>query len=95
MASMLSLAAIRTNVVVVSCMGNEAAGRTHISGEALSSVSPYTIELNVGKKEKGFSMEIWANTLDVLISFSNISVGRECAKIICKNRHDKCVKVYI
>lgn len=66
MASMLSLVAIRTNVVVVSCMGNEAAGRTHISGEALSSVSPYTIELNVGKKEKGFSMEIWANTLDVL-----------------------------
>jgi hypothetical protein len=35
-------------------MGNEAAGRTHISGEALSSVSPYTIELNVGKKGKGF-----------------------------------------
>ena len=76
LASMLSLAAIRTNVVVVSCMGNEAAGRTHISGEALSSVSPYTIELNVGKKEKGFSMEIWANTLDVL-SVSVISPSGE------------------
>ena len=70
LASMLSLVAIRTNVVVVSCMGNEAAGRTHISGEALSSVSPYTIELNVGKKEKGFSMEIWADTLELLsVSF--------------------------
>ena len=43
LASMLSLVAIRTNVVVVSCMGNEAAGRTHISGEALSSVSPYKV----------------------------------------------------
>ena len=84
MASMLSLVAIRTNVVVVSCMGNEAAGRTHISGEALSSVSPYTIELNVGKKEKGFSMEIWANTLDVLsvsvISPSGESVPRLSAR---------------
>lgn len=84
LASMLSLVAIRTNVVVVSCMGNEAAGRTHISGEALSSVSPYTIELNVGKKEKGFSMEIWANTLDVLsvsvISPSGESVPRLSAR---------------
>ena len=76
LASVLGMAARRTNVVVVTCMGNEANNRAHISGQAQSSVSPYTIELSVGIQDRGFAMEIWANTLDVL-SVSIISPSGE------------------
>lgn len=66
LANVLNSAAKRLNTVVAACMGNEANNRTHVSGVAQSDTVPETIEINVGRGEKGFVMELWANTLDVL-----------------------------
>lgn len=66
LSSLLNVAAKRLNMVVAVCMGNEANNRTHVSGTAQSDTVPSTIEVNVGREEKGFVMELWASTLDVL-----------------------------
>ena len=87
-ASVLSGAALRTNVVVVTAMGNEANSRTHISGTAVSNVNPYVCEVNVGKGEMGFVLELWASTIDVLsVSFLSPS-GESVPRIPAKNRTD-------
>ena len=74
-------------------MGNEANTRGHVKGVAESETNPYTIELNVGNSEKGFVLEIWANTLDVL-SVSIVSPSSESILESCKRRRDDQIKLY-
>lgn len=66
LSDLLNSMARQVNTVVVTCMGNEANSRTHISGVAASDVVPSSIEINVGSNERGFALEIWADSLDIL-----------------------------
>ena len=62
----LSYIAKQVNVVVVTPTGNEANNRGHVSGVAASSTESSQIEINVGANERGFAMEIWAESQDIL-----------------------------
>jgi len=66
LANVLEYAGRLPNIVVVTCVGNEANQRMHAYGEATSLEKPDIIEVNVGEGEKGFAMEIWVSTQDVL-----------------------------
>lgn len=55
-----------TNTCVVVPAGNEAVSRTHFSGYAGVVPESRTMEINVEKRGKGFTTEIWAKSLDVL-----------------------------
>lgn len=74
--SVLSTFAKQGNNVAVTCMGNEANTRGHVTGNVSSSTEPQEIEISVGSNERGFSMEIWADSLDVL-SVSIVSPSGE------------------
>lgn len=63
---LLNTLARQVNTVVVTCTGNEANNRTHTSGLAVSDTEPSEIEITVGAGERGFVMEIWAESLDIL-----------------------------
>lgn len=65
-ADLLNTLARKVNTVVVTCTGNEANNRTHTSGLAVSDTEPSEIEITVGAGERGFVMEIWAESLDIL-----------------------------
>ena len=65
-ADLLNTLARQVNTVVVTCTGNEANNRTHTSGLAVSDTEPSEIEITVGADERGFVMEIWAKSLDIL-----------------------------
>ena len=65
-ADLLNTLARQVNTVVVTCTGNEANNRTHTSGLAVSDTEPSEIEITVGAGERGFVMEIWAESLDIL-----------------------------
>ena len=65
-ADLLNTLARQVNTVVVTCTGNEANNRTHTSGLAVSDSEPSEIEITVGADERGFVMEIWAESLDIL-----------------------------
>lgn len=65
-ADLLNTLARQVNIVVVTCTGNEANNRTHTSGLAVSDTEPSEIEIIVGADERGFVMEIWAESLDIL-----------------------------
>lgn len=65
-ADLLNTLARQVNTVVVTCTGNEANNRTHTSGLAVSDTEPSEIEITVGVGERGFVMEIWAESLDIL-----------------------------
>lgn len=65
-ADLLNTLARQVNTVVVTCTGNEANNRTHTSGLAVSDTEPSEIEIAVGADERGFVMEIWAESLDIL-----------------------------
>ena len=65
-ADLLNTLARQVNTVVVTCTGNEANNRTHTSGLAVSHTEPSEIEITVGAGERGFVMEIWAESLDIL-----------------------------
>lgn len=65
-ADLLNTLARQVNTVVVTCTGNEANNRTHTSGLAVSDTEPSEIEITVGAEERGFVMEIWAESLDIL-----------------------------
>ena len=65
-ADLLNTLAMQVNTVVVTCTGNEANNRTHTSGLAVSDTEPSEIEITVGAGERGFVMEIWAESLDIL-----------------------------
>lgn len=92
LANVLSLAAARTNVAVVTAVGNEADNRTHVSATAVSDSSPYVCELNVGADEEGVVIELWAGTMDILsvgfVSPSGEIVARIPAKENVVNTHD-------
>lgn len=92
LANVLSLAAARTNVAVVTAVGNEADNRTHVSAAAVSDNSPYVCELNVGADEDGIVIELWAGTMDILsvgfVSPSGEIVTRIPAKDNVINTHD-------
>src|SRR5699024_11069462 len=62
----LNDAAARKNTVVAVAMGNEANTRTHYEGKAISDQVPDSIEINVSGEDKGFVMELWADSLDIL-----------------------------
>lgn len=55
-----------TNTCVVVPAGNEAVSRTHFCGYAGIAADSKTMEINVDKRGKGFVIEIWAKSLDVL-----------------------------
>ena len=65
-ADLLNTLARQVNTVVVTCTGNEANNRTHTSGLAVSDTEPSEIEITVGADDRGFVMEIWAESLDIL-----------------------------
>lgn len=65
-ADLLNTLARQVNTVVVTRTGNEANNRTHTSGLAVSDTEPSEIEITVGADERGFVMEIWAESLDIL-----------------------------
>lgn len=92
LANVLALAAARTNVAVVTAVGNEADNRTHVSATAVSDNSPYVCELNVGADEEGIVIELWAGTMDILsvgfVSPSGEIVARIPAKDNVINTHD-------
>ncbi len=74
--SVLSYVADIPGVAVVTAVGNEANARLHTFGRINSQEEPSQIEINVGDGEKGFVLEIWASTLDVL-SISLLSPSGE------------------
>lgn len=92
LANVLALAAARTNVAVVTAVGNEADNRTHVSAVAVSDSSPYVCELNVGPDEEGIVIELWAGTMDILsvgfVSPSGETVARIPAKENVIEAHD-------
>lgn len=66
LADMMNTAAKRQRVSVVTCVGNEGNERTHFRA-LMDSYNEYEeIEVNVEKTGKGFVMEIWAESLDIL-----------------------------
>lgn len=70
LADMLNSMAGRNNVVVVVPIGNEGNAKTHVQDVLVSNTGVSEININVGENVKGFSMEIWADTLDLLsVSF--------------------------
>lgn len=66
LANLLDNATTRKNTVVVVPMGNEGDSRTHYRGMAVSDMVADQIEINVTSEGRGFVMEIWADTLDIL-----------------------------
>lgn len=56
----------RPDISVVTCMGNEANNKGHYKGTITSALDPDIIEINVGSIGKGFAMEIWSESLDIL-----------------------------
>lgn len=75
-ADVLDTMSRQLNTVVITCMGNEATQRAHKSGVVLRQEEPGEMEINVGNNEKGFTMEIWVDSRDVL-SVSVISPSGE------------------
>jgi subtilisin family serine protease len=51
-------------IVVVAPTGNEGNGRRHFEGQVLTGQSQQ-VEINVGRGEKGFILELWGNNPDV------------------------------
>ncbi|MBQ4283821.1 MAG: S8 family peptidase [Lachnospira sp.] len=74
--AVLSDAAEIPNIVVVTAIGNEANERLHVFGRINDMSEPGIIEINVGEGERGFVMEVWASTQDVL-SVSLVSPSGE------------------
>lgn len=66
LAEMLEGLTKRPDISVVACMGNEADNQCHYKGTVTSSLAPDIMEVNVSGKGKGFTMEIWAESLDIL-----------------------------
>lgn len=83
LASMLNSMALRNNVVVVTPVGNEGNARTHISGRAADEDNSW-MDISVGDNVEGFSLEIWADTFDILsVSFVSPS-GQVIPRILVR-----------
>lgn len=80
-ADLLNTLARQVNTVVVTCTGNEANNRTHTSGLAVSDTEPSEIEITVGADERGFVMEIWAESLDILSVAISSPSGERISRI--------------
>lgn len=74
----LNYIAEQVNIVVVTSTGNEANNRGHVSGVAASNTEGSEIEINVGANERGFAMEIWAESQDIL----SVSITSPSGEII-------------
>ena len=66
LAEMMESLTKRPNISVVTCMGNEANNKCHYKGTVTSALVPDVMEVNVDGTGKGFTMEIWAESLDIL-----------------------------
>jgi subtilisin family serine protease len=90
LARVLSSAAERTNVAVVTAVGNEADSRAHTFGQI--GKNPYSCELNVGANADGIVLELWAGNMDILsvgfVSPSGESVARIPARERSSYTHD-------
>jgi hypothetical protein len=90
LARVLSSAAERTNVAVVTAVGNEADSRGHTFGQI--GENPYSCELNVGANADGIVLELWAGNMDILsvgfVSPSGESVARIPARERSSYTHD-------
>ena len=58
--------AAQTGRVVVVPAGNQAIAQHHFYGEATSSLSPVTVEVNVETDVRGFCMELWSYAPDLV-----------------------------
>lgn len=84
--SLLGYAAGLPNIVVVTCMGNEANGRMHVFGRIGEfNNSENVVEINVGSQEKGFVMELWSATQDVLSVSLTSPSGEVVPRIPARN----------
>ena len=66
LAEMMESLTKRPNISVITCMGNEANNKCHYKGTVTSALVPDVMEVNVDGTGKGFTMEIWAESLDIL-----------------------------
>lgn len=58
----LSLQAGNVGIIILSATGNEGNARRHYAGVIDATSGFNTVELNVGPKESGFSMELWGTS---------------------------------
>ena len=66
LAEMMENLTKKPNISVITCMGNEANNKCHYKGAVMSALVPDVMEINVDGTGKGFTMEIWADSLDIL-----------------------------
>ena len=66
LSNVLDSLTMHVNTCVVVPAGNEAVKRTHFSGYAAVVPEYKEMEINVERRGKGFVLEIWAKSLDVL-----------------------------
>ena len=66
LAEMMENLTKKPNISVITCMGNEANNKCHYKGTVTSALVPDVMEVNVDGTGKGFTMEIWAESLDIL-----------------------------
>lgn len=66
LAEMMENLTKKPNISVITCMGNEANNKCHYKGTVMSALVPDVMEINVDGTGKGFTMEIWADSLDIL-----------------------------
>ena len=66
LAEMMESLTKKPNISVITCMGNEANNKCHYKGTVMSALVPDVMEINVDGTGKGFTMEIWADSLDIL-----------------------------
>jgi Subtilisin-like serine proteases len=61
----LSFQAITPGIAIVTSVGNEGNSQRHYFGEIQKEIGYNLVELKVGPKESGFSMEIWGSTPNI------------------------------
>ena len=66
LSDMLDKLTLQPGMSVVTCTGNEADTKGHYKGRISSALAPDVFEINVSDKGKGFFLEIWAESLDIL-----------------------------
>lgn len=67
LAEMMENLTKKPNISVITCMGNEANNKCHYKGTVMSALVPDVMEINVDGTGKGFTMEIWADSLDIFV----------------------------
>ncbi len=67
-------------------MGNEANNKCHYKGTVMSALVPDVMEINVDGTGKGFTMEIWADSLDIL----SVSIESPSGNLFQEYRKNGC-----